>query len=191
MAYKKFDDPNTTNQNRGERKVNTAEWHESLRRAIQSFANRIVSGTGGTNGTGMLANLGTGGTCGIKLGQTLIACINGQFGTIAAQDNLYLPAGTQAKATYVKYLVAAKFGTNATVVAGNEGTSSTKAYLPDCPDGYVGVGYCEYKANDSYGYIRVGGGTAGGVNILSGKTAGTDGTINAWVNLLHMPLDEA
>lgn len=109
---------------------------------------------------------------------------------MAPQDNLYLPDGTQGSNTWVKYLVAAKFGTAATVVAGNEGASATAAKLPDCPNGYVAVGYLEYNTTSGK-YIRFGGGTAGGYNVLSGNTGATCGTVSEWVNLLHMPLDEA
>jgi len=193
MAYRKFDDPALSSSDDA-RKVYPVFPKEALRRAIQSITNRVVSGTngtmGGTAGIGA-AWLGTGGTAGIKLNTALGLAINGRYGTAVAQDNIYLPTGTQSKSTYVKYLVAAKFGTAATVVAGNEGATSTAARLPDCPDGYVAVGYMEYATGTAGAYIRFGGGTAGGYNVLSGNTAATCGTVNAWEQLLHMPYDEA
>jgi len=193
MAYRKFDDPALSRDN-APRKIYPAMPWESFRRAIQSITNRVVSGTngtmGGTAGIGA-AWLGTGGTAGLKLLTGLALAINGRYGTSYAQDNLYLPTGTQSKSTYVKYLVAAKFGTNATVFAGNEGTSSTTALLPDCPDGYVAVGYMEYATGTAGAFIRFGGGTAGGANVISGNVAATCGTVNAWGYLLHMPFDES
>jgi hypothetical protein len=193
MAYRKFDDPALSGE-ASPRKIYPAMPWEAFRRAIQGITNRVVSGTngtmGGTAGIGA-AWLGTGGTAGILLKTGLALCINGQYGTSYAQDNIYLPKGTQSKSTYVKYLVAAKFGTQATCVAGNEGATSTAARLPDCPDGYVAVGYMEYATGTAGAYIRFGGGTAGGYNVLSGNVAATCGTVNAWAQLLHMPLDEA
>ena len=188
MAYRKFDDAPLASNDEA-RKLYPVFPNEALRRAVQSITNKVISGTGGTNGTGMLSNVGTGSTAGVAIGQTLIASINGRFGTIAAQSNLYLPKGTQGSATYVKYLLAGKFGTAGTVAMGNEGTSSTTAKLPDCPDGYVALGYMEYYTGTGP-FIRFGGGTAGGYNVVSGNTGGTCGTVNAWVNLLHMPFSE-
>jgi hypothetical protein len=192
MAYRKFDDA-PLSRDESARKVNIAFNVESFRRAIQSVTNRVVSGTDGTMGgtAGIGAGwLGTATTAGIRLNTALGLAINGRYGTSVAQDNLYLPTGTQSKSTYVKYLVAAKFGTAATVVAGNEGTSSTTAKLPDCPDGYVAVGYMEYATGTAGAFIRFGGGTAGGANVISGNAGGTNGTVNAWAQLLHMPYDE-
>ena len=192
MAYRKFDDPPLSRDN-APRKIYPAMPWETFRRAIQSITNRVVSGTngmmGGTAGIGA-AWLGTGGTAGLKLNTALALCINGQYGTASAQDNLFLPTGTQSKSTYVKYLVAAKFGTNATIFAGNEGTDSTHAYLPDCPDGYVAVGYMEYVTGTAGAFIRFGGGTAGGANVVSGNTAATCGTVSGYTQLLHMPFNE-
>jgi hypothetical protein len=193
MAYRKFDDPALSSSDDA-RKVYPVFPKEALRRAIQSITNRVVSGTngtmGGTAGIGA-AWLGTGGTAGIILKTALALAINGRYGTADAQDNLFLPVGTQSKSTWVKYLVAAKFGGNATVFAGNEGTSSTAAKLPDCPDGYVAVGFLEYVTGTAGAFIRFGGGTAGGANVLSGNVAATCGTVGTWGQLLHMPYDEA
>lgn len=191
MAYKKFDDA-SAGVSQAVRKVGPAMPWEAIRRAIQSVTNRVMSGTNGTfTGTGGIGAiwLGTGGTAGIRA-TPLALCINGRYGTFAGDANIYLPKGTQGKSTYVKYLVAANFGT-AVVVAGNEGATSTAALLPDCPDGFCAIGYMEYATGTSGGYVRFGGGTAGGYNILSGKTAGTEGTVNDWESLLHMPYDEA
>lgn len=191
MSYRKFDDP-TLAVAQSPRKTNDAIWHESIRRALQGITNRVLHGTSGTaGGTSYNAGLGTGSTAGIKIAYGLTLLINGRMGTMAAQDNIYLPTGTQSKSTYVKYLVAAKFGTGATCVAGNEGATSTAALLPDCPDGMVAVGYMEYATGTAGAYIRFGGGTAGGYNVLSGNTAATCGTVNAWQDLVHMPLSES
>ena len=190
MAYKKFDDPVNTNINIGAKKIFPEFQKDNLRRALAGIFNRVLGGTSGTSATGSVVTLGTGSTCGVKITGDYIIAINGKVGTLTAQDNIYLPGGTQASASYVKYLVAGKFGTQATIFAGNEGTGSTSAYLPDLPDGYVALGYVEYAANATAAYGRVGGGTAKSQNILSGKTAGTDGTVNAWVSLVHMPYDE-
>jgi hypothetical protein len=189
MAYKKFDDPGAA-VSQAPQKVGDAFLNDALRRAIQSVVNRVISGTSGTYGTGAISTIGTGGTAGAKLSYDLIASINGRIGTITGQDNLFLPKGTQAKSTYVKYLIAAKHGTGATVYAGNEGATSTAARLPACPDGYVAVGYMEYVTGTAGAYIRFGGGTANSYNVLSGNTAGTCGTVGTWVSLCHMPYSE-
>jgi hypothetical protein len=191
MSYAKFDD-SSKKTSQSARKINEATWEEDMRRALQGVLNRVLWGTGGTSGTSVGVVLGTGSTCGIKLPYPMILLINGRIGTAAAQDNIYLPSGTQTAATYVKYLVSVGFGTKGTVTAGNEGTGSTTALLPDCPDGMVAIGYVEYAANGTRGYIRIGGGTAGNSqNVLSGNAGGTCGTVNAWVDLVHMPLGEA
>lgn len=189
----KFDDV-PLSRDSAPRKIYPAMPWEAFRRAIQGITNRVVSGTngtmGGTAGIGA-AYLGTGSTCGIALKTALGIEINGRYGTAVAQDNIYLPPGTQSKSTYVKYLVAVGFGTQGTVFAGNEGASSTAAMLPDCPDGYVCVGYLEYATGTAGAFIRIGGGTAGNnQNVLSGNVAATCGTVNAWEELLHMPYDE-
>jgi len=191
MAYRKFDDPALSGDNAA-RKVIPAFMNDALRRAIQSVTNRVVSGTngtlGGTGGVGA-AYLGTATTAGIALNTALALCVNGVYGTCIAQDNLYLPKGTQSKSTYVKYLVANKIGTAGTVIAGNEGATSAAAKLPDCPDGYVAIGYMEYVTGTAGAYIRYGGGTAGGYNVISGNAAATCGTVNSWVQLMHMPYE--
>ena len=190
MTYKKFDDPLVSVEDAPD-KVYNAFPMEAVRRALQSVLNRVIAGTSGTSGgTSFNVGIGTGGTAGLQLSFGVTLAINGRMGTMAPQNNIFLPAGTQGSNTWVKYLVAAKFGTGATVVAGNEGASSTAARLPNCPDEYAAVGYCEYNTTSGK-YIRFGGGTAGGNNVLSGNTAATCGTVSAMVNLLHMPLDES
>lgn len=181
MAYKKFDDA-TKAVAQSPRKVYDAIPVESFRRAIQSISNRILGGTGGTGATSVVSACGTGATGGLKWGNTLLAVINGRFGTVLCADNLELPAGTQASATYVKYLISGGFGTGGTVTAGNEGTSSTKALLPDCPDGHVAVGYMEYAANSSYAFIRTN-------RTVTGGAAATAGTAS-FKDLIHMPYSE-
>lgn len=193
MAYKKFDDP-AASGDASARKLYGSFPNDALRRAIQSITNRIISGTGGTmGGTAGLANdwIGTGGTSGIVFNNRLILSINGRLGTAASHDNINLPKGTQGSGTWVKYLVAAKFGgTACTIVAGNEGASSTAARLPDCPDGMVAIGYMEYNTTSGK-FIRFGGGTANSYNVLSGNVAATCGTLCGTCCLLHMPYDEA
>jgi hypothetical protein len=184
MAYKKFDDPVATVSQAG-RNIYDAFKDDAIRRAIQSVSNRVVwGGTGGTHTTAMNAGLGTGSTGGIKIANRLGVVINGRLGTLSSQDNIEFPAGTQASATYVKYLVCGKAGTAGTVVAGNDSTSSTGALLPDLPDGYVAVGYMEYAANGTRGWIRTNG-------VCSGDTGGTNGTVNDWEDLVCYPYKQA
>jgi len=190
MAYRKFDDAPLTAKV-ADRRLHDVEWQDGLRRAIQSLTNRVIwAGTGGTHGSCVDIQLGTGGTCGVAIPLPIFIAINGRVGTAYAQDNIRLPNGTQSKSTYVKYLVCVGFGTQGTIVAGNEGTDSTSAYLPDCPEGMVPVGYMEYATGTAGAYKRFGGGTAGAYNVLSGDAAATCGTVNDWVSLIHMPYKE-
>lgn len=183
MAYKKFDDP-TAKVSQSVRKVYDSFWHDAQRRAIQSVCNRVIAGTSGTaGGTSFNAGVGTGATGGVAIRYGVTVVINGRMGTVGAQANLEFPAGTQASATYVKYLISTGFGSSGTVTAGNEATSSTDARLPDLPDGHVAVGYMEYAANGTRGWIRTN-------SVCSGNTGGTNGTVNEWVNLVHMPYSE-
>ena len=180
MAYKKFDDPLlSVSQKVGN--VYEAAPVEALRKAFIGISNRVV-GAAGTSGTGVsvTAGCGTGATGGVAVRNLVTAHINGRIGTVSVQANLELPAGTQAAATYVKYLISSGFGSSGTVKAGNEGTSSTKAYLPDLPAGHVALGYVEYAANGTRGFIRTNG-------VLSGNTGGTNGTVSAWVDLVCIP----
>lgn len=186
----KFDDPEKR-VSQSVDKVSEAFYNEAIRRAIQSISNRVICGINGTTvaGTSLYANVGTGATAGVAFANSMICAINGRLGTCTLQSNLYLPAGTQGSGTWVKYLIAGKFGTAATVVMGNEGTDSTSALLPDCPDGYAALGYLEY-ATTSGAFGRFGGGTAGGYNVVSGNISATCGTVINFTNLLHMPYGE-
>lgn len=186
MAYRKFDDP-ALNVAQAPRKVYDAVEHEDLRRALQGVLNRVFDGNFGTAGTTAAARATalktgcqTGGTGGIGVANPVAVIINGRAGTRASAGSYWLPAGTQSAATYVKYLIAGGFGTTGTVIAGNESTSATGAYLPDCPDGYVALGYMEYLAGTSP-WNR-------GANICSGTSASA-GTAT-FVDLVHMPLYE-
>ena len=190
MSYRKFDDAPLSASNTV-LTLEEASKHADLRRAIQSLTNRVLwAGTGGTHGTSMISAIGTGGTAGVKVALPLFISVNGRVGTAAAQDNIYLPKGTQSKSTYVKYLICVGIGTAGTVVAGNEGASSDAAKLPDCPANLVPCGYVEYATGTAGAYIRYGGGTAASYNVLSGNTAGTCGTVNAWQSLVHMPYSQ-
>jgi hypothetical protein len=190
MAYRRFDDA-PASADGAVRKLYKVFPDDAIRRALQSISNRVLSGTGGTSGTGLESSPGTGGTCGVKLPFPLIMTINGRIGTAAAMDNIRLPNGTQGSGTWVKYLIATKFGANqGTCLAGNEGASSTAARLPSLPDGYCAVGYMEYNTT-SGAFNRFGGGTAGAYNVVSGNAAATCGTVSAWVSLLNMPYDES
>jgi hypothetical protein len=189
MAFKyptgKFDDPTKTVSQSG-RKVYDANWNDAIRRALVGISNRVIYGTSGSgiNGTALNAGCGTGATGGVGITYGVIAVINGKMGTIGIAANLEFPAGTQSAATYVKYLISSGFGSSGTVTAGNEGTGSTTALLPDCPDNHVALGYMEYAANGTRGWIRTN-------SVCSGDTGGTNGTVNAWKDLIHMPLNEA
>jgi hypothetical protein len=180
MAYKKFDDPNIdVSQKDGE--VYKAFPNESKRKALVGVGNRVLGGTSGTSS--VLAGLGTGSTGGVSVGNPVLASINGRMGTITAQADLELPAGTQAAATYVKYLVSSGFGSSGTVTAGNEGTSGTKAFLPNLPAGHVALGYVQYNANGTRGFIRTN-------SVLSGVAAGTNGTVGDWEDLVSIPFTD-
>lgn len=195
MSYRKFDDAPLSRANE-QMKLDPVFPYEALRRALQGVLNRVIAGTGGTGdgvgiGTAAQGYLGTGATCGVQISKPLLLLVNGLFGTAAACNNIYLPDGSQSKSTYVKYGVFTKPGSAmGTCLAGNESTASTTAKLPDCPDGYVCVGYMEYATGTAGAFKRVGGGTAGAVNVVSGNAAGTCGTVNAWVCLAHMPMSE-
>lgn len=188
MAYKKFDDAPASASDTY-RTLFEANFNAAMRRAVQSVANRVLTGTGGTSGTGMESRPAIGDQAGVKLPFPLIMTINGYVGTAAAQDNILLPKGTQGSNTWVKYLIAAKFGTAATLVAGNEGASSTAAKLADLPDGYVGVGYMEYNTTSGK-LLRWGAGTAGSCSKVSLFYPATNGTAS-FVSLLHMPMDQS
>ena len=194
MSYAKFDDAPASRANES-RKLDANNPWEAVRRGLQGVLNRVVAGTGGTgNGIGMgtaaQAGLGTGATCGVQIANPLLILVNGKFGTSAAQNNMRLPDGTQAKSTVVKYGVFVKDGTYGTCLAGNESGSAGGAKLPDCPDGYVCVGYMQYTTDTAGAFKRLGGGTDGCYNVISGNAAGTCGTVSAWQHLVHMPMSE-
>lgn len=187
MAYKKFDDP-ADNVAQSPRKLYDAVAHESVRRAIQSITNRILDGNFGTAGTtaaaraaAMASGCGTGGTGGVCIGAALAVIINGRAGTRSSAGSLWLPAGTQAANTFVKYGIFGGFGSSGTCLAGNEGASATAAYLPDCPDGLICFGYMQYATTNGQAWNR-------GANVCSGSSASA-GTAS-FVDLVHMPLFE-
>ena len=182
----KFDEANK-NVEQAPRKVYNAFPNEAIRRAIQGISNRILWGVIGTNGTAATcieasfkSGCQTGGTGGVGVAKPLGLVINGRQGTTATAGSFWLPAGTQAAATYVKYGIFIGFGTTGTCLAGNEATSSTAAYLPDCPDGYACVGYFEYCAGTS-DWNR-------NENKCTGQS-GSSGT-GTFYDLIHMPVHE-
>lgn len=185
MAYKKFDDPTLT-VSTATSKLYQSNWNAAQRRAFQACFNKVLFCVG-TSGTGVWPasdNIGTGATGGIRIGNASAVSINGRYGTANACANLELPAGTQSKNTTVKYLVSEGFGSSGTVTAGNEaaGTNATAAYLPDCPDGHVALGYVQYTAATLYDYVRTNA-------VLTGMATGTSGTAS-FVSLVGMPYDE-
>lgn len=180
MSYPKFDDPGKSVDQKGSHVY--AIPLEAHRRAIQSVANRVVGLTaGGTAGTGMLAvaNLGLGGSAGVKINAAVTVVINGVQSAVIAQDNLQYPAGTQGTNTVAKYLVSTGSGTSGTVTGpGNVVLKSAyattalaiaAAKLPDLPDGNCALGFVTLSAPEatslafgqSIGYITGTGGTAG------------------------------
>jgi hypothetical protein len=186
MAYKKFDDPSDL-VNQAPRKVYNAVPYTSIRRALQGVLNRVIGGTDGTSNLVVLAGCGTGGdstASGIGCTAGIAVIVNGRRGTRGSAGNYNLPAGTQGRGTYVKYLISGPINSTAgTVTAGNESTSATGAYLPDCPDGHVALGYLEYAAASTCGWNR-------GLNKVANQvTAGSAGTFT-FVDLAHMPLME-
>lgn len=190
MAFKfatgeKFDDASKLVSTAAQ-KLYDAEWHVALRRAIQSISNRVIAGDSQTSGTAaatkatqMASSCGTGGS-GAAIGAPLCVLINGRAGTRSSCGTILLPAGTQTAATYVKYLLAGGWGSTGTCFAGNEAATSTAAYLPDCPDGLIALGYVEWLSPASATFNR------NAQSVIAGSTAGT----GTWVNLVHMPLYE-
>jgi hypothetical protein len=156
MSYPKFDDP-TKKVDQSSRKVYGASQSEAIRRAIQGIANRVV---GGTSGTGLFPNVTAGvakGTIGALFANQVDVVINGVVKTLAAQDNIRMPYGTQGKNTVAKYLISSN-GTSGTVVATGPGNvvskadyatialANTAAKLPDLPDGHCALGYVQVNA---------------------------------------------
>jgi len=178
MGYAKFDDP-TKRVAQAPENVFEAFPVRAIRGALMGMMNRVLGGTAGTGYVPVLGGCGTGSTGGVQITNQLGAVINGRVGTIYAQDNIEMPAGTQASNTVVKYLISGAFGTAGTVTAGNEGTDGTSAYLPDLPDGHVALGYVQYTANGTVAWPRTN-------KPLTGHGAASAGTA-AFVDLLHMP----
>jgi hypothetical protein len=186
MAYAKFDDP-SKKVSQAMRKGYEGIWDDKLRRLLQASLNRVFWGTDGTSLATTLAGCGTGGdstASGIGCTAGIRVIVNGRLGTRGSAGNYKLPAGTQGAGTYVKYLICGPINSTAgTVLAGNESTSSTGAYLPDCPATYVALGYMEYAASSTCGWNR-------GLNKVAGQvTAGSAGTAT-FVDLVHMPFTE-
>jgi hypothetical protein len=154
MAYKKFDDPDEKVSQAGAR-GNEATQLLAMRRAIQAISNRVVGfTTGGTSGSGYLtqANLGTGGTSGVKINNAVVVTINGVNSTCISQDNLYMPNyGTFGTRKVAKFLVSTGAGTSGTVTGpGNvvdaddyadDTTALAACKLPDLPDGHCALGW--------------------------------------------------
>lgn len=180
MAYgrDKFDAPGKEASQRNDGAYD-AFMKEAYRKAIKAVGNRVCGGTSGTGHVPTLAECGTGATGGVQITNVVSGVINGRLGTVTAQADLELPAGTQASATYVKYLISSGFGSSGTVTAGNEGTDSTNAHLPDLPDEHLPLGYVEFITTSTTGFVRTN-------NVLSGES-GTHGTVNEFVDLVCMP----
>lgn len=179
--YEKFDDP-IKRVSTSQEKVFEAAPFKALRGAFMSLMNRVLGGTAGTGYVPVLAGCGTGSTGGIQITNQLGAIINGRVGTIYAQDNIEMPAGTQAAATVVKYLISGAFGTAGTVTRGNEGTDATSAHLPNLPTGHVALGYVQYTANGTVAWVTTN-------KPLTGHAAASSGTA-AFVDLMHMPYSD-
>lgn len=150
MAYKKFDDP-TAAVSQAALRGNEATPLLATRRAIQAISNRVLGHTAGTGGM-VVAGLGTGGTSGIIITNTLKVVINGAMSTCIAQDNLWMPNyGTIGTRSACKFLVSTGTGTSGTVtgpgnvVDANAYADDTAALaackLPDLPDGHCALGY--------------------------------------------------
>ena len=174
---------------------------------LYNMFNRVA----GTYGDGK-ALLGTGGTpgqaagFGVSILGALPIIINGKVGTCATQQNLNVPIGTQALATYCKYLVSAGFGSNGTITAGNVASTSTAALLPDLPTGsHAPVGYFEWHTHASYPWIRGADDAARrqpsaalvrGALATAGTFVGPDGVnvgagVDGFQNLVHMPYNQS
>ncbi|RPJ08452.1 MAG: hypothetical protein EHM36_05455, partial [Deltaproteobacteria bacterium] len=124
---------------------------------LRGLFNRI------TGTAGELALCGTGvGTAGdtacwgASILKPIKVIINGRTGTVGTAAQLNPPGnektgetkrGTQAAATFVKYLISSGFGSSGTITAGPEGASSTAAKLPDVPANHVALGFIEIQAH--------------------------------------------
>lgn len=190
MAYKKFDDPTAT-VSQAPSKIYTAFPDAAQRAALRGMFNRIVANcydtlVQGTSATALASSCGTGSTCGVKVRNAVMALVDGIYGSIAAQDNIFLPAGTQGANTVVKYLISNNLvGTAGTITAGNEAASTAGAYLPDLPAGHVPLGYFTFATGTASIWPRV---TSGAHSVLSGA-GNTSGTA-AFTDLASMPFTE-
>ena len=107
MAYTKFD-AKLVKTDDSRFLVYDAFRKESMRRALQGIANRVLTGTGGTDGTNTIgAVCAVGGTAGIKTTSPVTAIINGKRVAIAAGDNVELPTATLAASTVARFLISA------------------------------------------------------------------------------------
>lgn len=151
MAYTKFD-AKLVKTDDSRFLVNDAFRKESMRRALQGIANRILTGTGGTDGTNAIgAVCATGTTAGVKTTSPVSAIVNGKRVAIAAGDNVELPTATLAASTVAKFLISANAdGTVSVTGPGNvvevadyasAGAAGSATYLPDLPDDSVALGY--------------------------------------------------
>ncbi len=172
---------------------------------LAKLFNRVM----GTYGDGK-ALLGTGGTpgqangFGVSVMGAVPILVNGRVGTCATQQNLNVPIGTQALATYCKYLISAGYGSCGTITAGVEAATSTAAKLPDLPDvSHAPIGYFEWHTHASYPWIRgaddaarrqpsaalVRGALAtAGTFCVNGADVGAG--VDGFVNLVHIPYVE-
>jgi hypothetical protein len=191
MAYKKFDDP-ATDVNDSRRKVYDAFPMAPIRRALQGITNRVIGGTNGTQGPLVVAGCALGTTQGFKTANNVTCIINGVQSTCIAQDNLYMPKGTQGTNTVAKYLICTGAGTSGTIIGpGNVidkadyatvALANAAAKLPDLPDGYCALGYVTLNAPEAtvLAFAR-----SAGYVVGTGGTAGTA----AYVDLNCMPYD--
>jgi len=185
---RKFDDApvgSRTDKNKGM----DATWHESFRRVVRSLNSRVLGGAGtwGTAGidtAGLAA--GTSGTKGIKVGSSIDYTIDGVVYSLAADNDIAIPAslGEQAEDTFCKYLVSV--GTNGTAAASAGGVTITKgntvedladAKLPDLPEEQCAIGYFTVNTTGGYSY------TAGVTSIDDANIAVT------YADLVSMPMD--
>ncbi len=189
MAFKyttrKFDAPPLSGKDDA-RRTYEAFYNDAMRRALMAISNRVLWGTLATNGTANTqreasykSGCQTGGTGGIGVARALGLIINGRQGTTATAGSFWLPVGTQSASCFVKYGIFVGFGTTGTVLAGNEGATSTAAHMPESPEEYVCVGYMEYATTEGTAWNR-------GANVVSGQT-GSSGTFT-FVDLIHAPL---
>lgn len=193
MAFKydnknKFDKPDVRVDDSGNKVY--SDMHESFRRAIQGVANRVIGSTAGTGivGPQFLAGLQVAGTAGVRITYAVAVVRNGVWSTVAAQNNLFMPQGTQGTGTVAKYLVVSEDGTSGTVKGpGNvitrldyttEALAAAAAKLPDLPDGAVALGSVTLVTAVALGFDN-----AAGFAVGTGGTCGT----GTFVNFICMP----